>query len=71
MFSINLMIQKVVGVGVRALISFVGASQLANFGVTINETVLVTAIMGLLEGLRNYLKQKYADKLGFFSFLLS
>jgi hypothetical protein len=65
------MLAKVVGVGVRALISFIGADQLTRFGVSINETVLVTGIMAILEGLRNTLKQKYADKLGVFKFLLS
>ena len=70
-FSISLMLSKAVMVAVRALIAFVGADQLAKFGVSINETVLVTFIMGALEGLRNTLKVKYADKLGFFKFLLN
>lgn len=70
-FSISLMLSKAVMVAVRAIIAFVGADQLAKWGVSVNETVLVAGIMGIIEAARNTLKVKYADKLGFFRFLLN
>lgn len=70
-FSVSLMVSKAVMVAVRAAIAFVGADQLSNWGVSVNEAVLVAGIMGLIEAGRNALKVKYADKLGFFKFILN
>lgn len=70
-FSIGLMVSKAVSVGVRFLISFVGADTLSKYGVTVDPTVLAGGILVALEGLRNFIKIKYADKLGLFKFLLN
>lgn len=70
-FSIGLMVSKAVSVGVRFVISLIGADTLSKYGITINEAVLAGGILVALEGLRNFVKVNYGDKLGFFKFLLN
>lgn len=70
-FSIGLMLSKAVSVGVRFVISLIGADTLSKYGITIDQTVLAGGILVALEGLRNYLKINFGDKLGFFKFILN
>lgn len=61
-FSLVTMLQKVVRIAIQGFISWIGAEQLAKWGVTLNVELLTLGILGLLEALRNYLKVKFGWK---------
>jgi len=55
-------IKKGVKRGVQAALSILGAERLATFGVTIDPILASAAVYGILEVLRNYLKNKQGLK---------
>ena len=55
---------KGVSIVVRIVVAWLGAVGLEKFGVTINQEVLVLALVGVLEVLRNLIKTKYPKIFG-------
>ena len=55
---------KGVSIVVRIVVAWLGAVGLEKFGITINQDVLILALVGVLEVLRNLLKTKWPKYFG-------
>jgi hypothetical protein len=55
---------KGVSIVVRIVVAWLGAIGLEKFGITINQDVLILALVGLLEIVRNLLKTKWPKYFG-------
>jgi len=61
-FLISKWIQKVIRTGIQALIAWIGAEQLATWGITLDVAQLTAASYVALEAVRNFIKHKWGVK---------
>lgn len=62
-FLWRIAIRKGVATAVKTVLAVVGVATLQNWGISVNQAVFCSAVVGAIETLRNYLKVKHGFKL--------